>query len=61
MKDDHNNIHAIQHIYRVIARHEAAASAGSFHAHENAGSLRRIEEDHCPAPAMRDDAKAIRK
>lgn len=61
MNDDHDNIHAILHIYRVIARHEAAASAGSLHARENAGSLRLMEEAHCPAPSMGDDAKVFRK
>jgi uncharacterized protein len=50
---------AIQHFDSVIARYEAAASAGSLHAQEILGSMYLMGEVLCPEPVKRDYEKAI--
>jgi len=53
------NTCAIQYFDGVIARYEAAASAGSLHAQEILGSMYLMGEVLCPEPVKRDYAKAL--
>lgn len=57
--DHSENTCAIEHFDSVIARYEAAASAGSLHAQEILGSMYLMGEVLCPEPVKRDYAKAI--